>query len=196
MNSCQEKVRRKLYSSGNIKGKERYLHSLGVAKVAVTLAQKFYPELDMAKVYLTGLIHDYAKYETLSRYQEIVSKYHLDKNIFSETDKIYHAVLGSYIVKEELAIDDEEILNAILYHAFGNGNMTPLEEVIYLGDFIEENRQGSIFAAVRRVAATDLKQAIALEAKFVLEHLSSRQEKIHPNAFLTYQGYKKYLKED
>ncbi|HKM29152.1 MAG TPA: bis(5'-nucleosyl)-tetraphosphatase (symmetrical) YqeK [Bacilli bacterium] len=196
MNSYQEKVRRKLYASSNGKGRERYLHSLGVAKAAVILAQKFYPELDMAKVHLTGLIHDYAKYETLPRYKEIVSKYQLDKNIFQENDKIYHAILGCYIVKEELAIEDEEILKAILYHAFGNGNMTPLEEVIYLGDFIEENRQGSIFVEVRRIAATDIKQAIALEAKFVLEHLSSRQEKIHPNAFLTYQGYKKYLKED
>ena len=196
MNHYQEKLYNKLKTSGSSRAEARYLHSLGVAETAVKLAQTFYPELDQVKVYLTGLIHDYAKYETLPRYQEIVQSYHLDPAILMEVEKIYHAVLGCYVVKEELAITDKEILDAIAYHAFGNSSMTPLQEVIYLSDFIEPNRKGDIFSHVREVANKNIKKAIALTAQYILEYLQTKGEKIHQNAYLTYQGYKKYLKED
>lgn len=196
MNHYQEKVYEKFQSSNTNKAEKRFAHSLGVAETAVALAQKYYPELDQVKVYLTGLIHDYAKYESVERYQEIVETYHLDKEIFSEVEKIYHAVLGSYIVQEELFITDEEILQAIYYHAFGNEAMTPLQEIVYLADFIEPNRTGEIFEEVRKIAATNIKRAIALTAQYILEYLQMKGDKIHKNAYLTYYGYKKYLKED
>lgn len=196
MNDYQEKVYQNLKEKGKNKAEARYLHSIGVAETACKLAQQYYPELDQVKVYLTGLIHDYAKFESLSRYQEVVNTYQLDKSIFDEVETIYHAVLGCYIVREELAITDQEIIDAIYYHASGNEAMTPLQEVIYLADFIEPNREERFTSEIREVAKTNIKKAIALTAKAILEHLQQKKYKIHKNAYLTYHGYKKYLKED
>ena len=74
--------------------------------------------------------------------------------------------------------------------------MSPLEEIIYLADFIEENRQGEFFEEIRKYSNESIKKAIAFEAKMVLERLIDKGDKIHPNAFATYKGYKKYLEED
>lgn len=196
MNRYQEKVYQKFQLNNASKAEKRYNHSIGVAETAVELAQRFYPELDQVKVYLTGLIHDYAKYESLARYQGIVETYQLDKEILLEVEKIYHAILGCYVIQEELSITDEEILQAIYYHAFGNEAMTPLQEVIYLADFIEPNRNGEIVEEIRKIASTDIKKAIAMTAQYILEYLQTKGDKIHKNAYLTYYGYKKYLKEN
>ena len=54
---------------------------------------------------------------------------------------LYVIVLGAEIAKREYGIKDEEILNAIRFHTTGRKNMTKLEKLIYLADYIEPNRK-------------------------------------------------------
>ena len=42
---------------------------------------------------------------------------------------------GSIVVRDELGIDDEDILNAIRYHTTGRAGMSLLEKVIFTADF-------------------------------------------------------------
>ena len=42
-------------------------------------------------------------------------------------------------VQEELGINDEEILKAILHHTTGNPNMSKLEELIFVADAVDHN---------------------------------------------------------
>ena len=54
--------------------------------------------------------------------------------------QIIHSFLGAEIAKQRYGIDDEEILNAIRFHTTGRANMTMLDKVIYLADYIEPMR--------------------------------------------------------
>ena len=182
----------KLISSGSPRALKRFNHSLGVAFKALEIIEDNHLNVDKDKAYVAGLLHDYSKFSNIERYYEVVEKYDISKEILEENEKVFHGILGYLIVKEELGIEDEEILNAIKYHVFGSDNMTELEEVIYLADYIENNRVGEEYELAREVAKTDYKKAIALESAATMQHLLNKGEKIHPHAYSTYNKYKKY----
>ena len=77
-------------------------------------------------------------------------------------------------------IKDEEILSAIRRHTLGDANMTPLEYLIYVADFIEPNRKPfKGLEAVRAQAETDIARAARLCAKLSNEYVISRGGKLN-----------------
>ncbi len=54
--------------------------------------------------------------------------------------KFGHGLVGADIVQRELAIDDEEILQAIRVHTTGAAKMSLLDKIIYVADYIEPGR--------------------------------------------------------
>lgn len=189
----KEILKKKFSLSNNPEWQERYEHSLAVAKVAMFLNEHLNLGLDSEKVYLTGILHDYAKFESFDSFKKISEKYDLDSKLLKESHKLYHAFFGPFLVKDELGIDDFEVLNAIRYHTTGKENMSTLEELIFLADYIEENRIGEIYENVRKVAYTDLKKAVALELKQLVDYLSSQGKDIYIDTLNAYNYYKKYL---
>ena len=63
----KEILKKKFSLSNNPEWQERYEHSLAVAKVAVFLNEHLNLGLDSGKVYLTGILHDYAKFESFEK---------------------------------------------------------------------------------------------------------------------------------
>ena len=188
-----EALYNKLRSSGNERYLKRFNHSLGVSVTCLKVAKENNLQLDEEKLFIAGLLHDYAKYTTIEEYDLLLSKYNLDKECLNENVKVLHGICGYLVVREELGIIDEEILNAIKYHVFGKDNMSVYEEIVYLSDFIEPNRDGEFYDEIREYAFTDYKKAIAIASFKLIKHLESRSEKIHKNAYITYDFYKKYI---
>lgn len=186
-------LKEKLSSSKHPEWEERYLHSLGVCEMALLLNEKLGLNLDKEKVYLASILHDFAKFDTLDKYQKLVEKYNLSKKMLKLDKKLCHSFFGPYVVMDELGIFDEEILNAIRYHTTGKENMTTLEEVVFISDFIEKNRIGEIYESVRRVAYVNLKKAVALELDNLVNHLKNIKKDIDSNTLKAYEYYKKYL---
>lgn len=183
----------KLMQSNNPRALKRFNHSVGVAFKAIEIIRDNHLDVDEEKAYIAGLLHDYAKFTTIEEYMRIVSEYNYPREVLNLNEKVLHGILGYRVVFEELGITDKEILGAIENHVFGKENMSPLEEVIYLADYIENNRIGEEYEFVRKIAKTDYKKAIAYECDFVLKHLISTDKNVHSNAFLMYNQYKKYL---
>jgi predicted HD superfamily hydrolase involved in NAD metabolism len=50
---------------------------------------------------------------------------------------LIHGPLGAVIAKKDYGINDEEILKAIRIHTTGDTNMSLLDKIIFLSDFIE-----------------------------------------------------------
>lgn len=191
--TLQQKLFQKLFQSTNSECLERFNHSLGVSKKAVELVLEHKLDVDLEKASIAGLIHDYAKFEKMETYQKIVEKYQLNINILDESFSILHALLGVYVIQEELQIDDVEILEAIKYHTTGYHKMSKLAEVIYLADVVEENRKEENIKFLREVATLDYQKAIALHAKFTINKLKQENKHIHTYTMDMFEAYKQYL---
>lgn len=174
---------------------ERYEHSINVSKMCVELIERLHLNIDIEKAKIAGILHDYAKFCTKDEFETVVLEYGLDTNVLNKSSKIWHALLGRYIVEKELNIHDEEILSAIQFHTTGKANMTLLEELLFVCDFIEIGRIGEQFAKARDIAFVDLKKAIfyildssfkyIVERGFVVDDLTR-------DALDYYRRYKNY----
>lgn len=156
----KEILKEKYEKANNIRSEARYLHSLSVGKKAVEIVKRFGFDIDLEKIEIAGILHDYAKFEPMERYVEVVEKYNLDKSILDENYKILHALLGPYIIKEELGITDDQILEAIRTHATGSLDMDRFAEVIYVADVAEDLRPDDKFGKIKELAITDFDKAI------------------------------------
>lgn len=120
----------------------RLSHSIGCAKSAVKLAEKF--GLDEKKAYVAGLLHDCAKCFTKEKMLEIIEKEipDIDKTeLFSP--KTLHAPVSAYIAEKEFGVKDKDILSSIRWHTLGKLNMSDFEKIIFLADKIEPNTRHS-----------------------------------------------------
>lgn len=115
-------------------GEKRYQHSIGCAECSVELAKKF--GLDENRAYVAGLLHDCAKCFEKDKMLEIAAKIDLEEKELSNY-KVLHAPVSAYVAKNELGINDEEILSAIRWHTLGKVDMSDFEKIVFLADKIE-----------------------------------------------------------
>lgn len=169
----------------------RYYHSLGVSYTAAALAMCY--KLDVKRAELTGLLHDSAKFMKGSEMLILA----MEKGIeVSEYEKkapdLLHAKLGAYFARTEYGIEDEEVLSAIRCHTTGKPEMTLLEEIVYVADYIEPSRKGlPHLDEMRSLAFKNLHQATYLELSSTLMKVESRKEVLDPKtkeAFLYYKN--------
>lgn len=117
---------------------ERFEHTCGVVKAAEALADLY--NVDKEKAKIAALVHDIAKEMT----EEEVNKYCEENNVnlgeIKQYPKVIHSHVGSCIAKSQYGIEDEDMLNAIKYHTTGRPDMSMLEKVVYLADFLDETR--------------------------------------------------------
>ena len=102
---------------------------------------------------------------------------------------IWHGVVGAEFIKDELKITDEGILNAVRRHTVGAPEMTTLDQIVYVSDYVEPNRSFPDVEIARSLAYANLKQAVIFETKHTLQFLMSSSSKIYPDAILTYNAF-------
>lgn len=124
----------------NLLKKSRYEHVLRVVDKAVEINSKYDFNLDEEKVRYAALLHDCAKNLEEEYFDEFHEKYDLSREEVFEFKVLAHAILGVYAAKDIYGIEDEDILGAIRWHTTGKENMSDLEKIIYLADFIEPGR--------------------------------------------------------
>ena len=157
------------------KNSKRLNHILGVARLARTLAIKF--GLDEQKAYITGLLHDYIKYEPIDEMIQIIND-PIVVNKFISAPQILHAYASSVVAKETFMIDDEEILDAIKYHVYGRVDMSLFEKIIVLSDFCEDSREYSTCKEVRKILDSgDFNLALQLSIKYTIEAVLAKGDK-------------------
>ena len=149
---------------------KRWQHSLGVAYSAKILAQLYGEEIE--KVEIAAILHDCAKCLEKEQMENYIRKYKIPLDCVEKKEiELVHGRVGAYIAKYEYGVKDEEILSAITYHTTGKENMSKIEKIIYLADFIEPNRDYPNVDILRTIAyAGDLDKALLLS--FVIIQLS------------------------
>jgi len=161
----------------------RLQHSLAVSQTAVILAKRY--GADENKAQLAGLLHDYARELSTKSLLNNCATFGI---VISTADKqapvILHAPVGAKLVERELAIDDQEICQAIALHTTGGGHMSVLDKIIYLADCIEPNRHYRGVEKLRVVADVDLDAALLSAFDSSLLYLIGKKALIHPDTIV------------
>ncbi|VTS39958.1 HAD superfamily hydrolase [Streptococcus porcinus] len=172
---------------------KRFKHVLGVEKVAVKLAEK--NQYDPEKAGLAALLHDYAKECPDQLFKDLIKKYDLDQDLLQWNNNVWHGLVGIYKIQEDLQIFDPDILRAIAIHTVGAKDMSLLDKILYVADYIEEGRDFPLVNQARHIANESLDKAVAFETVNTVAYLASRAVPIYPQTIETYNAFCHYLKE-
>lgn len=164
----------------------RLQHCLNVEQTAIKLVQQYNGDVNRAG--LAGLIHDYAKQRSDTEFKQVIVQQHFDPVLLQYNNAIWHGIVGAYFIANELHIHDEQILNAVRRHTVGAPQMTTLDKIIFVADYIEPGRDFPGVAQARQLANTDLDAAVRFEICHTLEYLIQKQVAIYPGTLLTYNA--------
>lgn len=163
-------------------GIKRYEHSLRVVDTAVKLGKIY--NADIEKVKTAALLHDCAKLqEEISLLKKISHFDIILDDIMQKNKDLIHGPLGSKIAEIEYGVLDKEILDAIFYHTIGRANMTLLDKIIYIADYIEPRRNFPGVDEIRAIAFKDLNRSILMAMDNTILFLIKNDNLIHPNTF-------------
>ncbi|GAB5617149.1 bis(5'-nucleosyl)-tetraphosphatase (symmetrical) YqeK [Faecalimonas canis] len=172
----------------------RFQHTLGVMYTSGALAMKYNVDLD--KAMLAGLLHDCAKCLSIDEQKQLCRENGISLSESEEKNPaLIHAKLGSYLAKTKYEVTDEDVLNAIAYHTTGRPNMTILEEILYVADYIEPARHhAENLPFVRRLAFENIEQCMLQISGDILHYLQNNQNSIIDVLTKdTYEFYKNQL---
>ncbi|EOT29047.1 bis(5'-nucleosyl)-tetraphosphatase (symmetrical) YqeK [Enterococcus saccharolyticus] len=166
---------------------KRFRHVLGVEETAIALAGKYGASLEKASI--AALTHDYAKERSDDEFQLVIRRDQFDLDLLHWGNEIWHGLVGANFVQRELEIDDEEILQAIRVHTTGAAEMSLLDKIIYVADYIEPGRKFPGVEKAREIALINLDDAVAYETKHTLAHLVEKEVPIYPKTIETYNKW-------
>lgn len=165
----------------------RFEHVLRVEKKAIELAQKY--DADVEKASITGLLHDYAKQRSDSEFIKYINELELDPQLLDYGSAIWHGVVGAEIVKNELKIYDEEILNAIRRHTVGAPYMTLIDQIVFMADYIEDGRDFEGVEQARLITEQSLQKGVTFQMKSTLAYLIAGNKPVFPATIESYNAW-------
>lgn len=171
---------------------KRYLHTLGVSYTAACLAMAHGADMDSAMT--AGLLHDCAKPLKGEEQIALCEKNHLE---ISDVERLnpsalLHAKVGAYLAETRYGVTVPDILNAIRYHTTGRPQMSKLEKILYIADYIEPGRKHvADLEQIRQMAYQNLDTTMAKILENTLAHLKTTDGQIDSMTEETYEYYKK-----
>ena len=169
---------------------DRFQHTIGVMYTSACLAMVHGYDIKDAQV--SGLLHDCAKCIPNKKKLKMCSEHNIPVSDFERSHPfLLHSRLGAYIAHEKYGIDDQEILSAINYHTTGRREMSLLEKIIYIADYIEPNRREIPgLSKIRQIVFQNIDQAICLSSERTIRYLEDNGNKIDPMTIKTYEFYR------
>lgn len=169
---------------------DRLWHTLGVMHTAAAMAMVYHE--DMEKAQLAGLLHDCAKCIPSKKKIKLCNENHIPVSSFEkEHPFLLHGKVGAWIAEEKYGVKDREILEAITWHTTGKPEMSVLEKIIYIADYIEPARdKAPRLNEIRALAFQDLDRCMYEILKDSLEYLNTHPEDLDPTTEKAYDYYK------
>ena len=159
---------------------KRVAHILGCCQTAVELARLYgADETDAARA---GLLHDITKALDGPLQLTLCRAYGTILDDFSRKNpKTLHALTGS-LVAERVFGENEAVVSAIRYHTTSRANMTLLEKIIYVADYVEPNRDFPGVEKLRKAAYENIDQALKLGLESTLALLKEQGREVSPES--------------
>lgn len=163
----------------------RLQHILRVERMAVELAEQHQVNRDQAAQ--AGLMHDLAKFFKPQRLLDIARAERLDLDpVDLANPHLLHADVGAIVARDEFAIHDAAVLEAIRNHTLGRPGMSALSCIVFLADSLEPGRGDTPeLATLRQLSHQDLHHAVWQTCEDSLRYLITHSRLIHPRMILT-----------
>ena len=158
---------------------KRIPHVRGCEQEAVKLAVRWGENEDDARA--AAILHDCTKYLDLEEQLSLCEKYGIILDDLEKVAvKLLHSKTGSAIARYEYGMPDR-VCEAICWHTTGKADMTKLEKILYIADYMEPTRDFDGVEKLRALVYEDLDAAVRLGLEMSVEELTERGVPVHPN---------------
>lgn len=165
-------------------------HVEGVISAAEMIRQDIFPFVDKDEVYRAALYHDYTK----EKDQHLLMKeYGISDTALERSPAVIHAFTAAEYLKRQG--EKEAVVNAVRYHTTGRPDMTDIEKIIFVADYIEENREYETCKNARNEYLKEEKTPQQLDKliykilKNTVDHLAEKKAEIYPLTLETMEWY-------
>lgn len=171
---------------------KRYVHTLGVAYLSASLAMCH--KISHRDALIAGLLHDCAKNHPEEFMLSECVRLHMELSEYEkQLPELIHAPYGAYLAQTQYGILQEDILLAVRNHTLGRPNMTTLEQIVYLADYLEPERTHSTVPPldeIRTIAFQSLDKATYLVSKNSVHYFETSGKTADPMTYRVFEYYK------
>jgi nicotinate-nucleotide adenylyltransferase len=156
---------------------KRIAHIQGTELEAVRLAGRWNADAEAAR--RAAILHDITKYLSLDEQLKLCRKYGI---VLDELErkavKLLHAQTGAALAQDMFGVSGP-IYEAIRWHTTGKPDMSLLEKVIYLADYIEPTRSFDGVERLRALAYENLDGALLLGLEMTVTEMEAMGNPVH-----------------
>lgn len=172
--------------------KKRFIHTLGVVNSAMYLAKKYSANIEDA--HLAALLHDCAKEIPLLEMRDLVADLPCDQDML-HSGALLHGLAGMVLANTQYGVTNPDILEAIRVHTTGKENMSKLDKIIFLADYIEPNRNFPGVNDIRLAAEQSLDAGVLCGFDMTIRHLIDSGDSIYPLTILSRNDLLRHMKK-
>lgn len=156
---------------------KRIPHVLGTEQEAIRLAERYGADVEKARI--AALLHDCTKKLDMESQLALCAHYGIELDELEQVSlKLLHSKTGAALARDVFGVD-EEIYNDIWWHTTGHANMTLLEKIIYLADYIEPSRDFPGVDKLRSVCYKDLNEGLLLGLEMTIREMTDMGNPVH-----------------
>jgi nicotinate-nucleotide adenylyltransferase len=161
---------------------KRFDHSLRVVDTAVGLCGKFGANKEKAAI--AGMSHDMCK-ELDAEAMLLLASFDGMEITPIERGKpsLLHGRAAAVVLKNEYALEDEEILEAVRWHTFGKPGMGILARILYVADKIEPGRKHVTEEYLARLEPLCLDELVFYIVDENIAYLEEKGETVSPVSY-------------
>lgn len=158
---------------------KRFQHSVNVMDTAILLSNHYGCDVEKAKV--AAVLHDFAKDFPKDKMIDACIRYQIPEfQTFGYISSVLHGPVAAWIAKDEFEVEDPDTRNSIYFHTTGRPNMSLLEKVIYIADYIEPNRKFDGVEELRKLAYKDIDRCMLHGLNMTIETVVSKGSMLNP----------------
>ena len=164
---------------------KRVPHVLGCCETAQLLAKQY--GADQADAARAGILHDVTKALSYTAQLLLCEHYHIALSDAERCNsKLLHAKTGAAVAKYVFG-ENDAVCSAIYWHTTGKADMSLLEKIIYIADYMEPNRDFDGVEVLRALVREDLDAALLEGFRMSLELLKRKGKVIDPNSLQAWE---------
>ena len=156
---------------------KRMPHVLGTEQEAIRLARRYGADETDARI--AALLHDCTKKLDMPEQLALCAQYGIELDELEQKAlKLLHSKTGAAIARDVFGVEDA-VYDAIWYHTTGKPDMTLLEKIIYLADYIEPSRDFDGVDTLRQAVYEDLDHGLLMGLSMTIQEMEEMGNPVH-----------------